>query len=447
MKKFILTMALALLIIPLAFAGGKAQSEDSVTINFARQGPEWQADRVGKWSYWTGGFFEHTMKQFEKETGIKVVIDHIPEGGDTVVAIDSRLASSDPYDVVFLYGGKAPKYGTERYAINLRDYLKKDFFEKFRDDTLVLFNANPEKTVYLVPSTAWVVGGMINYDIAKAANFEVPGIEWTLEDFETFCEAVKKNVPDKYGAHINGSGGYDMLGWFAAFGANIWNRGKLQVATPEARRALMYLKKIQDNEWCVPDPAAQGWGTQIQNAFSGLMGFYSGTIGWMGYGKIGVEKGLIDKPYDARRIEYPTVPGVESRPLMLGPDAFVAFDNKIVYGDKVGEAKAKASAALVEWMSVGETHDVYQKMLRMSPLKSPVVLKSSDYDEAIWRDYEQVLGVALKNGYYDQAMGSPYYGSIRKHLGAAMQAVFNGEKSPEEALSDAESAILEDLRY
>ncbi len=444
MKVLTFTLILALIIGATVFGSGESEKKEigtvGVSINYGRSGPDWANASYEK-NYlkgvWSGALWrDHLAPEFEEETGIEVVVTNLAETGETIKLLDASLASNDPLDVVFLYGGNTAKYATERFTINFRDYLPDSFFDQFLPSALAQFNPNPDEVIRIIPATAWIVTGTVNADLMReiGAGDLIPAPDatdrgWTLAEFESM--ARKARDAGKYATYIAGSGGYDMLGWFGAFGAKLIDNGKLAINSPEGVKAAEYLKWLDVEQFAWPGAAQNSWGDsigQFQNTKEIV--FISGTPG----------RG--NTYFDFAVMEYPHAPGVETNPIMSGADAWIVFDNRIVHGKEKGEAKIQASIELIKaWTAKqGLTHMAAMAGGRISPFQDDPI-RGDD----IWIKHAQQI--TEQNGIFDMAMGSPYYSLIRRNLGTALQAMFTNEKTPKEALDWMVAESERQIRY
>jgi hypothetical protein len=445
MKSLTFALALILIIGAMAFGSGKGDTEEvsieGLTINYGRQGPDWpnewfaENELAGKWQGKIWG--DYLGPKFTEETGINVTVKSLPEGDNTVKVIDTYLASDDPPDIVYIYGGKTAKYGTKRYAVNMRDYLPDAFFDQFIPSAIAQFNPKPDEVIRILPASAWIVTGTMNADLAREIGSYVPAKEasdrsWTLEQFEDM--ARKARDAGKYATYIPGSsGGYDILGWYAAFGATLFDEnGNLAINSAEGIAAAKYMKWLDTEQFAWPGSAQNTWGDSIQQFQNTKeIVFISGTPG----------RG--NKYFDFEIIEYPRAPGVDKVPVMSGADAWIVFDNKTVYGEEKGEAKIRAAIKLLQaWAGrEGVTHHAQLTMGRVMPFPNDV-----------WENEDRIFvkhGVAMmkKNGIFDMAMGSPFYNIIRRNLGTAHQSMFTRERTPKEALDWFVKETEREMRY
>jgi len=452
MKRHIIAVLLLAVLFGMAtYAGGNQGSAVKAEyIRVGLQGKDPPSEWAEGWDY-EGGLYALIGKEFTEKTGVAVIVEGMPESDDALKSrVDSRLEDKEPgfaYDMLHTYAGKIGTWTNGRYAVNLRDYLENDFFELIDQTALRAFNPNMEDEIYVIPETAWVMSGNLNMTLAEKAGFKVPeGYTWTLEQFEEMAEKIKKNVPGAYGAMMTGTGSYEMLGWFGMFGAEVWVGQKPNFDTPEALKALTYMKKIVDNEWCPPSPAEKNWGSNIEYWAKGIIGFSVGGIGWYSGAENGVTNGWIEKVFEVKHMEHPTVPGVARRGLLAGSDAFMLFDNKSVAGEALGEAKIKASVAFLEHIIRGGVVEQFgTDRVRVSPMANPKI--PAIKNERLMADYNQVMDIVAVNGYYNHGLGSRVYGKSRPLIGSAMQGVFIGTLAPKEALEHIQSELMEELGY
>jgi len=437
MKK-LLAMAVLLMMVVMTFANGNEEAAygGAVTINFAKQGADWMND-------WWGGadgseisipeddkwFRDYVMPKFTERTGIEVTIDYLGEGDDTVKELDLRLASNDPYDVAWIYGGKAGKYISSRFSVNLREHIEAEFFDQYSAGQIDAFNPNSAEEIFILPTTAWAFTGTANTSIWPE-HLIPEGNSWTLAEFEELAEYVKANYPDKSATYLSISMSYDIIEWASAFGVEMFkdNKPNLNSDNANAVKWLEYLRKMYVNGWVqAADPAEQNWGTLMPIFQSGSLAFSAGHIGFAFWGaQSGIDKGLIteDERFDTRFIEFPTVPGVAARPVIAGPDVIYAYDNRIVHGDALGNAKIEAAVELVKELAVGDSHYVYMRMQRLSPLKG----QFSDRKDDSYPVFMQMNQIMSDNGVYDWGMSKVWFQQHRD-VGRAMLAkvILEGE--------------------
>jgi len=254
------------------------------------------------------------------------------------------------------------------------------------------------------------------------------------------CKRIKQEKPGQYGTYVDGSGSYEMLGWFGAFGAKLWDDGKLNGESPEMVKAVKYLKSVIDNGWSPPG-SITGVDVDMWNSFYAAKTSFAAfsSCASRTAGKVGIDRGELKEEFVVRSIEYPTVPGVQNRPVMLGPDVFVVFDNTSVYGEELGEAKIKAAVELLKVLALGDTHYFRVRQGRVSARGV-----EADFLDMFLRHDRQIY---KQNGLYDMTLGNAWYNMIRTNFGSALQAAFTGSKSVEEAMRDFQKETLKYLRY
>jgi hypothetical protein len=133
-------------------------------------------------------------------------------------------------------------------------------------------------------------------------------------------------------------------------------------------------------------------------------------------------------------VEFPTVPGVAKRPVLLGPDCVVVFNNG-------NEAVIKAGAELAYELSAGDTDYVFARMMRLSPIKG------FTFDTELRKGFLDTLNIMNDNGVYQWAMTSVWFPVIRQNLMAAMEMILVEGENVKTALEFFEDQTLAEMRY
>lgn len=353
MKKLVLCALMLLLVLPL-FAGGRQEKEQSVyklTLVNNGKGP-WPEgyDSKGYSTPWDKLLADFAVAN--PDIDLTLVIRDVSQGSMTV---DALMAKGTPPDVWWDAAAYFPKYLNAGYALPLEKYIDTS---KWQKDLVDLYSRDGH--VYGLPAMNVVAALVINTDMLKEVGYTMPAQpDWTIDEFLVVAEKLKaKGYPATILMTKSGMIGW-MLPWFYSFGAQMYKDGdhsKVAINSPEAVKALEFLKMLVDKGYAMPHPNELTDDDGVEyfttaKVFSCMM--QNGHVdGWV---PEQVKQGKIPGPFNYDFVEFPHVAGQAHTPVAGYQSIAVAHNS----GD---EAKNKAIAKVVE-MAAGP---VLQEFVAMS---------------------------------------------------------------------------------
>lgn len=136
--------------------------------------------------------YKDAVAQFEKETGIEIN-DSSANADETFKArIEADFQSGSEPDVLFFFNGADANSFIQEGKVVSIDEIRKEYPEyaaNMNDDLIAPSLVDGKK--YAVPVNGYWEGLFCNTEVLKAAGVEVPGADYTWEQFETDCQKIK----------------------------------------------------------------------------------------------------------------------------------------------------------------------------------------------------------------------------------------------------------------
>lgn len=170
---------------------GSSSGSGSKTLNVLYFGPQDKADQVSK-----------VAEPFRKATpGVEVKFTGVngTDWNDFFTKVLTQIAAGNPPDIVSVATEGVQLFAQKKLALPLDDYVKRDkdqlapYFKDVHPSLIeaMMYNGS----LYELP-TDFNAGNMyFNTNLLKSSGLELPGPDWTMEDFKTMAGSLKKN-PD-----------------------------------------------------------------------------------------------------------------------------------------------------------------------------------------------------------------------------------------------------------
>ncbi|MBA7566325.1 hypothetical protein ES708_08016 [subsurface metagenome] len=417
----------------MVFAEGQQEEEKPLIFSIVSDASSEQwPDRGFKGYLWK----DNIIPKFEEETGIKIELRQYSDKIDnTATSLDMDLASGEPSDVIWSYGGRVNKFANADFGINLYEALPKEFIAQFKQSALSQFERDGK--LYALPMPGWAVCLIANRTLFKQAGVAdiLPADDdldrsWTIAEFDRAIKAITALGDDYYGYYIIAKecgGDYWILNMLDGFGANLYENGRATLNTPEGIKGMEYIHYLHENGY-VPYGAS--------GLYDGDMGmlFGSGKLGIMGsvpygveLGKIAARDGAVEEEFECVLLEYPHVEGIDGVAPCFGPDLAMVIDND----DPIQLEKA---LKFLQYITGAEVQTILQKVYaRFSPLKTAGMPTSSGI---IGNAMKQMAQIIKKRGIYDMGIGFPVYNELRQIWLAILQGMLINEITPAEAAAE-----------
>jgi len=331
------------------------------------------------------------------------------------------LAGGDAPDVSWDYLGRINEFANSRYAvpIELTEEEQADYYESFLD------LCTKDGILYALPATAWAAVMIVNKTLVDSVGMGdiLEDNKWTIAEFVNITEAVREKYGSQYYGYATfavGTGGdyWSSFGWLGAFGAKLYDNGKIVIDSPEGKAALTFMKEMQDTGIFAPGAAGL---THVKN----LEAMKTGDIVACGNEPNAVRStNLADGSgmVEVVQMEWPTAPGVDPVSISMGPDAVMLFKS----GDPVREA---AALELARYMARAEIQAARCRFASRFPSRRSAMVVLPD--NIAWA---QAADMIANNGIFDTGIGLTKYAEVRSLWPPTLQAIFTGELTVDEAI-------------
>lgn len=136
--------------------------------------------------------YKDAVAAFEQETGIKIN-DSSANADETFKArVEADFQSGSEPDVLFFFNGADANSFIEEGKVVSIDEIRQqypDYAANMNDDLIAPSLVDGKK--YAVPVNGFWEGMFCNTAVLEAAGVEVPGADYTWEQFEADCEKIK----------------------------------------------------------------------------------------------------------------------------------------------------------------------------------------------------------------------------------------------------------------
>ncbi|MDQ6595039.1 ABC transporter substrate-binding protein [Bacillus salipaludis] len=387
-------------------------------------------------------FFKYAADKFSKQYkdyDVKVKVEVVAaEQRDELLNV--KLNGGTPPDIFFENTFAMGDYAHRGALVPLNDIVddaaKKDIDQKYWDS--VTFG----KDVYFYPFSHMPGTLAYNADMFKAAGLEkyLGGKDeiktWTLKDYETILNALKKDLPkDKYPMALyalNNQGDTWNLAYLRMFGNKFFDdKGNIILDDANGVKAAKWLKKIYDAG--LTNPGAESVSSNDANAMFQnqklAISFTNSVL--FNNAKADMAAGKAPK-FDIRLANIPSESG--------DPLTFTYVSGAAVFNTK-DKIRIKVSKDFVKFFSTDP------ELVKAS--KNGVPVRTSVANE--FKSQNPLFAAYDKNAkYLFNFTGSvPGYSELRQALYPELQALLTGQKSAEQAVKDYQkngNGIIENAR-
>jgi multiple sugar transport system substrate-binding protein len=347
-----------------------------------------------------------------------------------IVELNASLAAGTPPDIMSLHAFRIPAYASRGTLTPLTSYMKEagidvdDLLPNVRD--AVTYNGE----IYALPFDVHGILWHIDLDLWKKAGLlddaGKPKFPKGLEEFEAAC----KLFLDKTGSPIFGGGDDDIIGteliWFSIYsqmgGSIVDADGKPSVNTPEALEALKIQIKLRSEGCFSTGELAKTYESFNQGKVAGVN---AGT--WM---VNEFDAQVRDPKAGLKNLYVAPYPQFGSKPAVAGGShTFV-----VPLGPNADPARVKAAMQYLKFFYDNQL--AWSRTGHASVRKS--VLASTEY-QALPHHNEYVE-------FADQVVFLPktiWATAVDQILHEEIQAALLDEKTPEQALNDAQSRLMD----
>ncbi len=378
-------------------------------------------------------FFKYAAKRFSEEyEDYDVTVDvQVIAGDQRDELLNVNLNGGTPpdifYESVFAMGDYAHRGALVPLNDIVDDTAKKDIAQNFWD--VVTFGDD----IYFYPFSHMPGTLVYNADMFRAAGLdEYIGGEneiktWSLEEFEKILNTLKTNLPkDKYpNAYpmalfaLNNQGDTWNLAYLRMFGNKFFDEnGNIILNDEKGVKAAQWLKKIYDAG--LTNPGAESVSSNDCNAMfqnQQLAISFTNSVLFNNL-KADMESGKVAK-FDARLANIPSESGE--------PLTFTYVTGSCVFNTN-DETRVKVSKDFVKFFSTDP------ELVKAS--KNGVPVRTSVVEE--FKSEKPLFEAYDKNSKYlfNFTGNVPGYSELRQVLYPELQALYTGEKTPEQVVKD-----------
>ncbi len=136
--------------------------------------------------------FEKAVKDWQSETGNKVVDTSATSDETFKTRVITDFETGSEPDVLFFFNGADANSFIEAGKVVSIDEIREEYpdYAKNMNDDLIADSLVDGKK-YAVPVNGYWEGMFVNTEVLKAAGVEMPGADYTWEQFQTDCEKIK----------------------------------------------------------------------------------------------------------------------------------------------------------------------------------------------------------------------------------------------------------------
>lgn len=388
-------------------------------------------------------FPRYLADQYQEENpGVTIAIEVIPFADGGVQKVVAAKASGTQPNAVYM--DASYEQFANNWFIAINDYITEEDRADIYDWAWEMqgYQGNIYGWPWFIDPVAWPILNLKIFEEADAMDLvpQDPDRSWT---WDQFLEAVKATTIARsdgtqvFGTGLTGvEGGYFYWPMLENFGATMWDdSGKWTADSPEAAEGFQFLLDLQEvHNVLAPGVAGMKLSTLSTDFFLGgrmaLINWFGGMIGSI---RRGIDDGTITVPMEGYVVKPPTLP--DATPVMFtASKTHYAMTPEDMNGDVIAE-----SVAFTKYLVNAEN----------SRVASRIGLRSVRRSGADW--YQDVGDP--NEDFMDKAIGemtmrlwatpTPSYNWSVMHQEwlSNTQAVFNLEKTPEQALSDVTNRL------
>ncbi len=368
----------------------------------------------------------HALVEEFNKTHPGIAVELINYNNDNALAkLTVALQAGEAPDVTYQYGSSMPQIAAAPGIVDLTQRVQEpgfnwnDFYPGERAAATV------DGRVLGIPALVDNLAIVYNKDLFDKAKLSYPTADWTWADFRAAAKAITDPATKTFGFAFPADASEDSVWHFDAMlwegGGDILNADNTKAAfdSPAGVTALQTLADM-----AVTDKSVY---MDFQNANSAPF-FNSGKIGMMVTGPWDLPS-FPDVNYGVQIM--PMFPGGNHQTI-AGPDNWVMFDN--------GAARTAAAWTFVSWLTAPQ--QVLQDSLTTGhlPLRQSVTQMPPFSKFATKFPGVDVFVANLANVLKARPVLKAYP-RISEAMGQAIIAAMTGEKSPQQALSDAAQQV------
>ena len=385
-------------------------------------------------------FRDEFLPRLEKETGIKVIVDALPESGYEQKLRVTMGAGNNEYDIVQIGGRTLGQAVAGGWISPLNSYMNnsnmtdQEWKNGFADRVLDICTVN--SNLYGVP---WQMGSNIlfyNKKMFREAGLDDSRGPANLQELEEYAKILTKPEKNQYGfvqraKRDDGSNGFAwIMMWLAKGGRWTDVPGYPDYAVlnhPIAKETTELYTRLLNN-YGPPGVASYGW-PEAQLAMQ------QGRVAmWLGAAQLGLELEDPTKSTIAGNVGYAIVGGSEDEDwYTVGSPWMFSMASTTKYPEEVWK--------VLQFMSGYEV--VMEQVLSKihgSPVRKDVLL-DPQITKVFPAEFAEALSVGVGRGLAEYTPFIPEGPQIRDFLSIAISAAMTGQQSVDQAMEEANNKI------
>jgi ABC-type glycerol-3-phosphate transport system substrate-binding protein len=268
-----------------------------------------------------------------------------------------------------------------------------------------------------------------------------PDRDWTTDDFEKACASVTK-APNVYctllWAKVPSYDHATGIAWLTAWGCQMFNPGdysKVTINSPQCVSGMQWLKSIIDKGYVVPGPAGLTDDDLDNYLLTGKIALAGG--GWYELGLVqsGKKDGSLKVDFDPYMVNYPHLAGQK-------PGQLANLGGRVIVGFQSKTSDAARDAAILKFIDYYTQPDMMTKMVQKDAggLAGTPLLANVDVTKLFPgnTDFAWILGLQNQRGTTDYGWTANNFVQLRQEWANARQAIWSGDTTVEQGLSDFE---------
>jgi multiple sugar transport system substrate-binding protein len=358
---------------------------------------------------------------------VKISIEIINPAGGNTEQLDVDIASGNIPDLYFDNQMRIAKYDGLGLLADLRDYVPQEVFDDYVEGTFA--DGQPVWRLPIDMSAQFIAVNKTMFEQIGAADLLPASREWTTDEFLAALDAVKaaglSGVFPTILWAADPSGDVCNMGYLWGFGARMFATGdysKTLLNSPEGVAAFEFLNNLATN-YAVPGAAALNDDDMLAMYPAQQVAL---TGGYAYLEKAGNEA---DPAFETYFVNFPHPAGEENPPFAVHMHGVAVFKSE-------DEARMKAAAEFAQFIAGEDWAPLLCEAAGTAPSRVSFVGQVTRSAEN-----QAIDAMIATNGLVDFGATSPKFQEIRNVYIPQLQAMFTGEKTPEQAVADAAAGI------
>ena len=382
---------------------------------------------------------QQDLPNFEKETGIKLNVDILPESGMIQRGMLSLSQGTGEYDVVMCFGSRTPEYSRNGWIMSLDKFIEQERETEFNfGDFLpkVMQIVTVDDSVYGLPFT--VETNILYYNKELFAKAGLSGPPTSTQELMDYAKSIKEKT-GVAGFAIRGAEGLNVFNWSMIrklFGVEDWFRDGWEptFTDPKSIEATTFWANILQNYG--PQGIGQfGWKEEKELMQQGRVGMILDTSMWN---------------QDFENPELSAIPGEVGYAHMSGPGDNHSVVSAWVFFIAQQAENPEGAWEFLKWLTSKDLQLAQAKRGGRPNASRLSVWNAPEFQEAYGQEWSEaaVKSLEVADPFHQPLIPEGY--EIRARIGIYLSQILTGkidvEKGMELAKKDAKE-ILERAGY